>query len=529
MTWARWEGRYISDPYTYLIYAREMTSFYAAHRREPLFPFATKVSLWLLNDQDVAVSVTSAVFSLLAVWATFLVGRIAFSAPTGLLAALGMAVEMEVITWGVGGWRDDAFTCAVLLTLWALLRYGQRPNTSNGILLGLAGGAACLVRITAMSFFLPGLVALWWMLRQPVRARVLGLSRVALIATVVVAPFLVNCWRVYGDPLYAINVHADIYRATEGQTVQSSQTTREYLLSNMTSRPFEMIDTGVLGMTSYPFENKWTGFAPWGRWWLTVLPVMALAGLLLWLVTAQGRVMLIVLAGSLVPYAMTWRLIGDWRFTEHAYPFFLIAAAGLCVTVLERCRHLSLATLRAYSGPSTRQLVAVMSAAGIALSAYWIVARWLPVAVAREALARGEEVTFAAGGRDRSFFTLGWSASQAAGNVTSRTTTGRTGVVQLPLLRGSTYEATFRIDPFPRPPATAETTLPTVRLFVNGQPAGRIALTWDPDRVGLYTIALPAILSSTTTIELVPEEADGRPGSPKILLWYVRVHPLLLS
>ena len=28
--WERWQGRYISDPYTYLNFAREMRSFYAA-------------------------------------------------------------------------------------------------------------------------------------------------------------------------------------------------------------------------------------------------------------------------------------------------------------------------------------------------------------------------------------------------------------------------------------------------------------------------------------------------------------------
>src|SRR5215207_6908204 len=68
--WDRREGRYISDPYTYLRYAREMRSFYAAHLREPLFPAATKTSLWLLADQDIAVSFASMFFSVLAVGAT---------------------------------------------------------------------------------------------------------------------------------------------------------------------------------------------------------------------------------------------------------------------------------------------------------------------------------------------------------------------------------------------------------------------------------------------------------------------------
>jgi hypothetical protein len=45
---------YRSDPYTYLDAARKMTSFYAAHWREPVFPFVTRVFLGLLDGRDVA-------------------------------------------------------------------------------------------------------------------------------------------------------------------------------------------------------------------------------------------------------------------------------------------------------------------------------------------------------------------------------------------------------------------------------------------------------------------------------------------
>src|SRR5207244_876997 len=65
---------YRSDPYTYLQHAREMRFFYAASLREPLFPAATRVFLSLLGNQDVAVSFASGAFSVLAVWATFLLG-----------------------------------------------------------------------------------------------------------------------------------------------------------------------------------------------------------------------------------------------------------------------------------------------------------------------------------------------------------------------------------------------------------------------------------------------------------------------
>ena len=47
----------------------------------------------------------------------------------------------------------------------------------------------------------------------------LGIAIAVLLVTA--GPFLFNCWRVYGDPLYAINVHADIYRESEGQVLYS--------------------------------------------------------------------------------------------------------------------------------------------------------------------------------------------------------------------------------------------------------------------------------------------------------------------
>lgn len=118
---------YASDPYTYLKYAREMRSFYAAHLREPLFPFVTKVFLRLLRNQDVAVSFASAAFSVLAIIGTLAVGWYAFSWPVGLGAALAMAIEYEVVSSGVDGLRDDAFVCAAVLSAYVMLRYARVP------------------------------------------------------------------------------------------------------------------------------------------------------------------------------------------------------------------------------------------------------------------------------------------------------------------------------------------------------------------------------------------------------------------
>src|SRR5687768_16850109 len=73
--WRREPRPYIGgDPITYLQYAREMTTFYQPHVREPVFLATTRLGLWALDDQDAGISLASAAGSLLAILATYLLG-----------------------------------------------------------------------------------------------------------------------------------------------------------------------------------------------------------------------------------------------------------------------------------------------------------------------------------------------------------------------------------------------------------------------------------------------------------------------
>ena len=336
--WQRWEGRYISDPFTYLKYAREMRSFYAAHGREPLYPLATKISLWLLGDQDIAVSFTSMFFSVLSILGTFLLGYLAFSYWVGLGAAAAMAIEYDVVTWGVGGWRDDAFTAAVVFCTCAMLRYARRGSAGAAVALGAIAGIACLVRVTSLSFLLPGLVWAVTTVKGPWAVRARHAALMVLTAGLIAAPYFVNCWRTYGDPFLAIDIHTAVYRETEGEsgTTRSQSAARVHVTSKFRSRPWQSVDTAVLGLTEYPFTNKWFGFAPWHSKLGKLLSWSAVIGLFLFVGSREGRLLLIVLATSLVPYMVTWKLIHDWRFTLHALPFFLTAAAHAIATAARR-------------------------------------------------------------------------------------------------------------------------------------------------------------------------------------------------
>jgi len=538
-SWTPVVGRYISDPYTYLQYAREMRSFYAAHRREPVFPFVTKVFLRLLDQQDIAVSFASASFSVLAIAATFLLGTLAFSYWIGLGAALAMAIEYDVVSWSVGGWRDDAFTCAVVFSAYAMLRYSRAASRRNAVLMGMIAGLACLIRITSLSFLLPGFAYLYLTSRRPVKERLAGIGLGLLLMTVLVAPFMINCWRAFGDPLYAINVHANVYRTAEGQTEQSGLTAAAYIESTARNRPFQSLDTVVLGLTAYPFENKWRGFDQWVPSLGTWLSRASLLGLILLMGSTTGRLLLVVLVASLVPYAVTWKLISDWRFTEHAYPIFLIAscvAIGQIVTWPAPSRISARLTQRGHGLKPLVFWALIASSVGIGV---WTITRVLPVLTVRESLLAMEAVTITAGERDTSFFTDGWSGLLPGGNVTTRVSQGSYSVVRLPLPRRQDYHLTLRLDPFPRPLGDASAGLPAVRVFMNGSLVARLDLRWNPERVGSYDIRLPSnvvkkgfnrlelladVVHSEPLVDDWPPQSKG-PDHARFSLWYVRVRP----
>jgi hypothetical protein len=328
--WRKVDQPYVGgDPVNYIRFAREMKSFYAAHVREPVFPFVTRLWLPLVDSQDVAVSFASASFSLLAVWATYLLGAAAYSRGVGLLAALGLAIDKDMATWGADGWRDDALTAFVVLWAWALVRSFRSPSPLWSIALGVIGAGAMLTRITALSFILPSLALLvLWPRATPLAARLRASAIAAVVAAALVAPYLVNCWRTFGDPLYAINYHTAFYRARSGQPFDRPMSTASYLAGRWRQDPAGTIELVTEGLTTYPFGTKWIGFDFWYPGLGRVLKWAALAGVIVMAASATGCVLLVVLITSLLPYAFTWNIPGgaEWRFTMHAYPFYLIAA-----------------------------------------------------------------------------------------------------------------------------------------------------------------------------------------------------------
>ena len=530
-SWARVPVPYVGgDPASYLKFAREMRSFYQAHVREPVFLAITRGWLWLLDNRDVGISFASASMSTLAIGATFLLGRAACSPGVGLLAALALAIDYDAVSWAPEGWRDDTFTVFVILGAWALVRLRERPTTVRAIIAGAVGTAACLTRITSLSWLVPGLAMLCVPLGDPGwRPRARASAIAAVVTAVLLCPYLVNCARVFGDPLIAIDVHTGYYRAGEGVPVDRPMSAGAYLAGKLRRQPVGQFDTAITGIFVLPLRNKFGGFGFWLPHLAEVLRALAAIGLVVWLASPTGRLLLVVCLTSLVPYAFTWNIADGqaWRFTMHVYPLYLVAGFGVVFQLWQGVVSAGRADWR----PLLREAILVAAAAAVILLAgrgY----RELPYYVARETIAGGSETTISAGDRDEAFFSRGWSPTVTEGNVTSRLVLGDRGRLDLPLPAGRAYRLRIRLDPV-RPDAPR-----AITVLVGGRVAGRFGLTFDPQRVGSYEVEVPPdVARGATTMQIVadgtvPAESCGPrcaalPPAARVSLrvWYVRISP----
>jgi len=545
--WPRREAQHdIGDPINYLAFARDMRSFYQAHVREPVFLAATRAWLWMTGGQDVSVSLASVSFSLLMILATYLLGASIASRTVGFAAAAALAIEHEVIALSIGGWRDEASAFFCVLCAWALVRLRTSPRTANAVIVGVVAAGACLTRITSIVFVVPALV---YVLGTGGRAGLVPRSRLVGVAALVLlgltAPYLINCARTFGDPLYAINYHVRFYVARErgvapleDEAAAALPSASGYALSKFRERPLEAFDIAVQGLTFFPFTNKWRGFDVWNSRpgpWLAVLAVLGLSG---WLLDANGRLLLIILVASLAPFMMTWPVRGgaEWRFTLHAYPFYLLAACGFVRHIVVFSRRLFATGLNATMTDLNRgRLVRRAAVLLLPVVAAPVLAFGVPYLIARASLERGEASYLMAGPRDRLVFTDGWSAPVTEGNVVARFATQRVATLHLPLSRRRPYSIILRMDPLHDVGAAGQ----RVRVFLDGAALDTVTLSWDPKRVGSYTVNVPAgaVNPGRVRLDLVADRLDPvsrvgdrfpelrRDQAVAFRLWYVGVVP----
>jgi hypothetical protein len=253
-----------------------------------------------------------------------------------------------------------------------------------------------------------------------------------------------------------------------------------------------------------------------------------------WIFTGTGRLTLVVLVSSLLPYAFTWNVGGgaEWRFTMHVYAIYLVAAMyalfGAWRGLMAVGRDRSLLARRAVV-PILARVAAVIAVAALATVMYL----GLPWFVVREAIANGESTSIEAGSRDFVFYRDGWTRPHGGGNVIVRVEKAPRATIWFPLPAKRAYDLVVRMDP------VATEIEQHVTLLLNGRLIGRLTLAFDPTRVGSYRIPLPAgvVQPGRNELTLVPEvrimasEAGPRyawidPAAQiGVAVWYVRVLP----
>jgi hypothetical protein len=505
LEWEPNQSPYEGDPFGYLRFAREPRGLYDAHVREPLFVLAAKAGLWLSGGHAIGLNFASAAFGTLLVAATFLLGARVASPWAGVAAAAALAIEQQAIRLSVEGWRDDAFAALATLSAWAAVGLWRTPTRRDAVLVGVIGAAACLTRITGLSILGPAwaCTALFGRGDKPARLRAVAIS-VGVFA-VLVGPYLANCAIAYGDPLVSVNYHTGFYLGRAGLEAQAPMGWSQFLLYGR--GPFDLLDTVRAGLISVPFDNKWDGFDPWSFRLGPLLAGAAAVGLLAWLTSAEGILLLVLLGGVVAPFSTTWDILGggEWRFTLAAYPFYLVAGCGLLAATVG----LAAAPRRwrkAWPGLARRAALA----AGLALGGL-VLANGLRYARVREDLRSGKASRVEAGPLDALFLAGGWSWPSFNGNMWLRRSRGPLAAIHLPLGAGGDRILNLRFDTLPPGGSTT--------AFLNGTALAELEGSDDPERLGLHQVVLPAglIRPGRNRIELQAGPAET------ILFWYLRV------
>ena len=542
-----WRWRHVDTPYVggdpinYLKFAREMRNFYAAHVREPMFPAMTRIGLLLTGDADVGVSITSIFFGLLMLVATYKLGALVASPSAGLAAAAMLAIDKSAVYWAIGGWRDELFAFFAVACAWAWTRFARDPTRKNAVLVGVLSGGACLTRITTLALIAPAVIWVLATSNAPLRtdgeysarrrgADIRGKLALAVgIMAMLVAPFLINCAIATGDPFYAINNHTDFYLKREAAADPSRSAAAaeadvkpisavSYSLSKFESRPIAALDNAVRGVFVYPFSNKWVGLDEWYPGLGTVLACLAIAGLVGWLWSPDGRLLLVMFYGSLVPFSMTWTVAGgaEWRLTLFAYAFYLVAAFWVVDKVVRFARATIIARdARPWEYVTRREIfraVAIVLALVVVTGVWWVAG---PYAVAREALMQGDPTTVMAGPRDRWFFDEGWSGLVVEGNVTTRFAEAPSATLRILLPEARSYGLIFRVNPVDPSAASRQ----IVQVSLNGTHLEDLTLSWNPERIGQYHITIPAGIV-TPGVQYFGLHSDSA-----FKLWYVHIVP----
>jgi hypothetical protein len=267
---------------------------------------------------------------------------------------------------------------------------------------------------------------------------------------------------------------------------------------------------------------------------------LAIAGLILAPFVREGRLLWVILVTSLAPYAVTWPIGGgaEWRFTQHAYPFYLVAAGAATVSMAQLLWRLARRQIQWRAVKAVRLKPVLVVAAAILIG--WMLYVALPLFVLRESIESGETVSVGVSDRDYLFFGGRWSEAVGNGNVMVRVAMNDRVSMRIPLPLHVDYTLTLRMDG----PGLADPAYqPRVTVFLDRQTIGQVRFNDNPERVGAYRMRIPReltgkllgrldlVASHTVRADRAGPRFAWLPGDTPVAfyLWYARLEPLLTN
>jgi 4-amino-4-deoxy-L-arabinose transferase-like glycosyltransferase len=163
--------------------------------RAPLYPWFLALCLRVFGEDLLAVRLVQALIGTGSCWLAWRVGVRAFDARTGLIAAAIGAVYWMLVYFDAELLLPVLEVPTTLLVALAGLRWRERPGSSRALQLGLALGAAAIVRPNILLF--APLLGLWLVYESKTRLRTLLLAGLGLALPI--APITLYNGLVGGD------------------------------------------------------------------------------------------------------------------------------------------------------------------------------------------------------------------------------------------------------------------------------------------------------------------------------------------
>ena len=179
----------------------------------------------------IAAIVLNAVFAALTCWALFHLGKLAFDARTGLVAAGLWAIYPPSVWYTLTTiWDTCLFTMALVLSTVLIYRFSVRATSFSALGVGAACGLTTLINPAGLPFFV---LALIWAWRRnpgdvPLKSRYLAIAILAGVC--VVLPWLVRNGIVFGHPVLrsGFAMEMDLGNAREWRHELPSYNDREF-------------------------------------------------------------------------------------------------------------------------------------------------------------------------------------------------------------------------------------------------------------------------------------------------------------